>query len=145
MSVLARDRRLSKLESYKNASDLVAHTFRYADFKHFSKSDKDIVWKLRELAMEVLTNTIKGLDTYPNCEMAVELRKEFFLRALASNNALDGLLSTLLACIFVKDAKVILVKGISDYGWLQWGELNAQQNKLLKGLLEADKKLTFNS
>lgn len=144
MSVRIGLRKLSKIESYKNASDLLAHTFQYADFKHFSKSDKDIVWKLRELAIEILTNTVKGLELFPTCPKDIEMRREYFLKAIASNNALDGLLSALYGCcIAVNQPKVILVKEITDYGWEHWGELNEKQNKLLQGLIKADNEKKF--
>lgn len=152
--VRLRNRKLSSIQYIDTARELYKHTLAYA--KKFPKSlmffmTKDIVDTAREVYKEV----VKANSCYPHSTADVEFRFRHLMEAKGLLDSLDGLLSIALEMyddhllertelITLADGKTKEVKkGISEYGWVQWGDYIEKEKNLIKGVLVSDSKLTF--
>lgn len=149
--VPAYRRRESGIQYIDTARELVVHTIGYA--RKFPKSmmfllTKDIV----DTAKSIYTNVVIANSCKPTSADAVKFRRAHFDEARGQIDALDGLLSIALEMysekLLEKSVKTtdkdgnerVKKQGISDYGWVHWGELLEKEKKLIKGILAVDAK-----
>lgn len=125
MSVLSSDRHDSVVEFVNNARELCEHTLRYTN-KKFANSQKDIVTRIRNLALSIYENVIAGNSIYAKTENDKQLRRQYFVQARAECYSLSALLSAV---------KKILQTNVSDYGWLMFGKYLSNEMKLLTALI----------
>lgn len=152
--VRLKNRRQSGRQFIDTARELLKHTLSYA--KKFPKSLMFLITKdIADTARKVYTEVVKANSCFPTSQAAVDFRFQHFSEALGCLEALDGLLSVSLEMyedhllpktetVVLDDGKTKEIKhGISDYGWVHWGELISQEENLIKGVMASDKKRTF--
>lgn len=140
MSVRVNQRTLSKIQFIDTARELVVHTITYA--RKFPKSamffiTKDIV----DTAREVYKNVLAANAIYPTRPLDVEIRYKYFQSAVGALEQLDGLLG--IAKNLFPTPVTDNGKGISEYGWVHWGELIITEENLIKKVIQSDKKIAF--
>lgn len=150
-NVLAKDRKPSVVQYVETARKLVVHTVSYA--RKFPKSlmflfTKDIV----AAAREVYTNVVVANSIVPKKGEAFKIRFNHLMEAKGKLDVLDGLLSIAVEMyesqllpheevkISADGTKHITKCGISEYGWVHWGELIEEEKKLIQGVLASDAK-----
>lgn len=152
--VRASQRKPSSVQYVDTACELLKHTISYA--RKFPKSlmflfTKDVV----DSAKAVYAGVVKANSCFPSSQKALDFRYEQLSNAKASLDVLDGLVSIALemyADSLLPKTETIhkpdgtqktVTHGISEYGWVHWGELIKEERKLIKGIMSKDAQLSF--
>lgn len=110
---------------------------------------------IADTARNVYTEVVKANSCFPKDANAVAFRYQHLSEALGNLQALDGLLSIALELyeehllpktetVVLNDGKTKEIKhGVSEYGWVHWGELISKEENLIKGVITYDSKITF--
>ena len=128
MSVPKHERGLSEQEFIYNARQLEIHTIKKCD--NFPKKHKfSIAVPLVCIAREIHSNVKRGNNIYPLNQHEAQLRRDHFLEAKAALSDFVSLLEVAKEVIEF-DANV----------FFHWMEFVDKQEKLIKGVLDKDRK-----
>ncbi len=130
-NVPVRKRNESKVQFIDTARELVVHTLHYT--KKLPKAAMFLITKdIADLSREIYRCVVTANRFYPNTERDRDERYKLFKRALGCIDTMDCFLG------IARDSYGS--SGISDYGWVHWGELLFKEADLIRKVLASDEK-----